>query len=176
MSRCAGLQLAAYVRRQAECAAIRHRGDADIRRQKYLRLAPNPLREFGRCAADADHRCLDDNDVVHARGLQKIDMHGAHDKAEDGTRTSGMNRRLMDVERTQELGAPTFEKAQIGCVINGAGKIRIFIIDANGMAMWRQRSLLFGKEAELGRRARRLGKTEMAEGVARQDAAARRAL
>ena len=113
MPQCAGPHLIAYLGRQPECTAIRHRGDADIRRQKQVRLAQNPLREFGRGAADANHRRLDRDQIVHARWLQEFDLHRAHDESKYRARFSRMNCRLMDAERAQKLGPAALEKAQI---------------------------------------------------------------
>ena len=76
--------------------------------------------------------CLDAKLVVHQSGFEKLDRHSAHYEMKGAWPAVCENLPVPDTERAQKFGAAAFKETQIGGVIDGAGKIRVLVIDPYG--------------------------------------------
>ena len=114
--------------------AARHEGDLHGRLDQKLTGALDALMQHDRSALHLKGYGHDLKDVVHPRGLAKVDRHRAdHEgKARRLLRCLLEQRALVSAEQPQVVGPAALHEAQIARVIDHAGKVRVFIIDANG--------------------------------------------
>ncbi len=102
-----------------------------------MRSAADFLPHLDRSAAQAGDARLDKKFIIHERGLEKFDGHGAHGEMEAAFSAARKKRPVFDAQGAQKLGAASLKKPQIGRVIHAAGKIGVFIIDAHGYSLRR---------------------------------------
>ena len=100
-----------------------------------IRSAPRDdlLIERDGSAFDLRRRGDDVEYIVHVRRLLEIDRHVAHDEREARRFGCGRleQRAVVGADQTQIIGAPALHEAQVARVIDDAGKIRVFVIDAH---------------------------------------------
>jgi hypothetical protein len=86
------------------------------------------LLKLDRRATHGGEAGLHSQQIVHHRGRQKLDLQRAH--REDDARVLRQIA-VRESASAQPLGAAAFDKPQIGSVIDAAGKVGVFIVDAN---------------------------------------------
>jgi hypothetical protein len=71
--------------------------------------------------------------VVHMRRLLEIDAHVPHHEGEARRLAGGLLKQcaVIGADQAQVVGAPALHEAQIACVVDQAGKIRVLVIDPN---------------------------------------------
>ncbi len=74
-------------------------------------------------------------DIVHARGLEEIDRHRAHDEGEAGRFLLGLLEQepVVGADQAQIIRPPALHVAQIIGVIDDAGEIGVLVIDAHDL-------------------------------------------
>lgn len=129
-------QAICQVRRQTGGPAVRGNdrnhhmgGNKQIIAAEYILIEHN-TRAFQACKP-----CPDLHNVVNRSRLAEVQVHGPHGKGQRLTGYPCLELSVMDPGKTQKIGAPALEKAHISAVINDAGEIRIFIIDADRQDM-----------------------------------------
>ena len=104
--------------------------DAHLRLHKDVIAAANLLRQRDRGALRRDRPGHHVKNVVHARGLEIVDLHRAHHEGKP--RDLGLRfrkqRMLFGAHQPQMIGAPAFHEAQVIGVIEDAGKSWLDVI------------------------------------------------
>ena len=107
-------------------------------RGHHLIASQDALAEHHGSAANFAMRRLDDKLIIHQGGLEPIDLHPADNKKDARL---PMELLLVNTAGPDEFCPPTLQKAQIGRMIDDAGKIGVLIIDAQREMMMGQGSL-----------------------------------
>src|SRR5580704_19371282 len=79
--------------------AARDDGYPNLRGQKHFAIAPDFLHHINRGAPGGGRVCLDAKLVVHQRGFEELDGHGAHHEMKAVRPASGKNPPVRDTER-----------------------------------------------------------------------------
>src|SRR6185437_16850429 len=104
--------------------------DFDVEADEKLAVAPDFLEQAQQRAADRKDRGVDGERVVEPGGDAVVDRAAPHDKGD----AAFLPRFGMAVaEAPQHFGAPALGEAEVVGVIDDAGGVGVFVVDADGM-------------------------------------------